>query len=69
MAARKSVLSPAPARPQLDRLLNEALIKGVTDEQLIEQRASFAYGNAPEGSNITKESARNASRSVRLIHA
>jgi hypothetical protein len=69
MAARKSVISPAPARPDLDRLLEQARNTGVTDEQLLEQRASFAYGNAPEGSRITKESARLASRTVRLVHA
>ncbi|MDZ7601435.1 MAG: hypothetical protein U1A06_08705 [Hoeflea sp.] len=69
MAARKTVMSAAPARPELERLLDRARREGVSDEQLIEQRTSFAYGNAPEGSNITKESARNASQSVRLIHA
>jgi hypothetical protein len=69
MAARKTVMIPAPSRPELDRLLENARKNGVTDEQLMEQRASFAYGNAPEGSRITKESARTASQSVRLIHA
>lgn len=69
MAARKTVMTPAPPRPELDRLLENAKSVGVTDEQLMEQRASFAYGNAPDGSRITKESARLASQSVRLIHA
>jgi len=69
MAVRKSVISPAPARPELEELLAKARVKGVSDEQLMEQRASFAYGNAPEGSRITKESARTASQSVRLLHA
>ena len=69
MAARKTVMTPAPSRPGLDELLNNAREIRITDEQLMEQRASFAYGNAPEGSNITKESARAASHSVRLIHA
>jgi hypothetical protein len=66
MAARKSVLKPAPPRPELDRLLAESLRAGVTNEQLQEQRVSFVYGNAPEGSRITKESARKASRSIRI---
>ncbi|MER9724081.1 MULTISPECIES: hypothetical protein [unclassified Mesorhizobium] len=69
MAARKTLMTAAPARPELDRLLEEARREGVTDEQLIEQRASFAYGNAPQDSNITKESARTASQTVRLLHA
>lgn len=69
MAARKTVITPAPARPELDRLLEAARVQGVSEAQLQEQRASFAYGNAPEGSTVTKESARDASRTVRLIHA
>jgi hypothetical protein len=66
MAARKSVLKPAPARPELDRLLETSLRAGITNEQLQEQRVSFVYGNAPEGSRITKESARKASRNIRI---
>jgi hypothetical protein len=66
MAARKSVLKPAPPRPELDRLLAASIQAGVTDEQLQEQRISFAYGNAPDGSRITKESARVAARSIRI---
>ncbi|MBX3491950.1 MAG: hypothetical protein KF899_03265 [Parvibaculum sp.] len=70
MAARKPTLTKAPPRPQLDALIAEARQKGVTDEQLQEQRASFAYGNAPAGADrITKESARDASRRNRLIVA
>lgn len=68
MAARKTVITPAPARPELDRLIEDAQRRGVTDDQLKEQRASFVYGNAPEGSKITKESARSASQSIRMLH-
>ena len=68
MAARKPVITPAPARPELERLVELARRRGVTNEELQEQRASFAFGNAPQGSTITKESARNASRTVRLIN-
>jgi hypothetical protein len=35
---------------------------------LEEQRVSFIYGNAPKGSRITKESARKAAKSRRLMH-
>lgn len=68
MAARKAALRPAPSRPDLDRLLAASIASGVTDEMLEEQRISFAYGNAPEGSRITKDSARRASRSIRVTH-
>lgn len=67
MAERKSVASPAPSRPELESLLEDARARKITDDELREQRASFAFGNAPAGSTITKESARNASRTVRLI--
>lgn len=69
MAERKSVLKPAPPRPELQRLLAASIAVGVTDEQLQEQRVSFAYGNAPEGSRITKDSARLASKSIKIAHA
>jgi hypothetical protein len=66
MAARKSVLKPAPQRAELERLLAESVAAGVTDEQLREQRISFVYGNAPEGSRITRDSARSATESMRI---
>jgi hypothetical protein len=69
MAIRKSILKAAPPRPELDRLLEAARKSSITDDELQEQRASFAYGNAPENSRITKESARSAARSLRLSRA
>jgi hypothetical protein len=54
MAARKSFFGPAPNHPELDRLRDDTRNLKVTDEQLAEQRVSFIYGNAPEGSGITK---------------
>ena len=66
MAARKPLLGPAPAHPELDRLREETRALKVTDEQLAEQRISFVYGNAPVGSMITKESARIASKRFRV---
>ena len=69
MVTRKPTLSPPPARPELDDLIAKARQTALTDEMLKEQRASFAYGNAPEGSSITKESARRASQTVRLMPA
>lgn len=68
MAARKPALTKAPARPELEQLLAAAIAAGVSDEELEEQRVSFAYGNAPEGSRITKDSARMSSKTIRVTH-
>lgn len=66
MAARKPILGPTPDHPELDRLLEQARKTEITDEQLKEQRISFAYGNAPADAKITKESVREASDSFRI---
>ena len=66
MAARKSVLGPPPNHPELDRLLEKARTVEITDEQLQEQRISFAYGNAPASSTNTKDSVREASKRIRI---
>jgi hypothetical protein len=66
MAARKPLIGPTPNHPELDKLLEHARAAPATDEQLREQRISFAYGNAPESAPITKESLRKASQSLRL---
>lgn len=66
MAERKSAFKRAPKRPGLERLLENAKSVPITDELLLEQRVSFVYGNAPQGSRITKESARNAAHHIRV---
>lgn len=66
MAPRKTLFNRGPERPELEALLSASISRGVTEEQLQEQRVSFAYGNAPEGSRITKDSARMASKSIRV---
>lgn len=66
MAERKPVLGPAPEHPELDRLLEETRTIAVSEADLQEQRISFAYGNAPQASRITKESVRDASRTIRI---
>jgi hypothetical protein len=67
MAVRKSFLGPAPEHPELDELLVATKNIPVTDEQLREQRVSFAYGNAPvDAELITKDSVRNAVQSNRI---
>ncbi len=66
MAARKQFQSTLAVDPKLSRLLADARSKEVSEEDLHEQRISFAFGNAPESSHITKESVRAASRHIRL---
>jgi len=46
--------------------MDEARKRKVSEVELQEQRISFAFGNAPENSRITKESVRHASKRVRL---
>ena len=48
------------------KFLEESKRIPVTDEELREQRISFAYGNALESDYITKESVRHAAASLRL---
>jgi hypothetical protein len=69
MAVRKVFFGPSPKHTALDQLLEAAKATPVTDEQLQEQRVSFAFGNAPTSSKITKESVRSASKGIRIVHA
>jgi len=67
MALRKQFQSNLQLKPELQRLLEEARNTEVSDEELREQRVSFAFGNAPaDAENITKASVRSASESVLL---
>ena len=66
MADRKQFLNVASADTDLVRLLDETRDVQVTDEQLREQRISFAFGNAPHSLDITRDSVVRASESMRL---
>lgn len=66
MAARKQFQSALTVTPELARLLADARSKEVSEEDLHEQRISFAFGNAPESKLITKDSVRLASQHIRL---
>ena len=66
MADRKQFLSASPADEELLALLELARKKGVTEEELREQRISFAYGNAMNSDEITKDSVRGSSQNIRL---
>jgi hypothetical protein len=69
MAIRKSFLRVAPEDKELTELLHAAVKKGVSEEQLSEQRVSFAYGNAPADSAVSKDSVREASKHNKLLTA
>ncbi len=66
MADRKQFDNVPAPDPELTRLLSRA--KAATEDELREQRISFAFGNAPFSSDrITKESVRVASKHIKLI--
>jgi hypothetical protein len=67
MVARQALFQRGPERPELKRLLEEARKVKITDEEFAEQRVSFAFGNAPESSTITKDSARLAAKKIRVF--
>jgi hypothetical protein len=67
MADRKQFQNVSAPDPELMRLLDESRKRVVTEEELREQRVSFAFGNAPESELITKDSVRAASTHIRLL--
>lgn len=65
MALRKQFQSNLQVKPELQQLLEEARNREVSDDEIREQRVSFAFGNAPfDAENITKASVRSASQSL-----
>ena len=67
MAGRKQFLNANAADPELMRILEASRNTPVTEEELHEQRISFAFGNAPDSDLITKDSVRRASENIRLL--
>jgi hypothetical protein len=68
MADRKQFENVPDVDPELKKLLEIARAKDVTEEELHEQRISFAFGNAPFSSErITRESVRSASQNIKLV--
>jgi hypothetical protein len=68
MADRKQFLGNITVNPELKKVLEASHSKQVTEDELQEQRISFAFGNAPvSATNITKESVRQTSKKVRLL--
>lgn len=67
MPDRKQFQSSLSVSPELQKLLEDARGKEVTQDELQEQRVSFAFGNAPPSSElITKESVTRASQHIGL---
>jgi hypothetical protein len=67
MADRKQFQNVAEPDAELVRLLAASRNRPITEEELQEQRISFAFGNAPESKLITKDSVRHASKHIRLL--
>ncbi|MCA9711443.1 MAG: hypothetical protein KDK70_36735, partial [Myxococcales bacterium] len=65
MPARKQFQTSLKPNPELARLMAEARTREVSEEELREQRISFAFGNAPPSDLITKDSVRNTSQHIR----
>lgn len=67
MADRKPFIGDIKVDEELKGLLDESRKTPVTNDELIAQRISFAYGNAPANAkNITKDSVRKASQHILL---
>ena len=68
MAERKPFIGPIKTNPELKRLLDESRRTPVTEDELREQRISFAYGNAPANAkSITKDSVRKTAQHIKLL--
>ncbi len=67
MADRKQFQNVTAPDPELMRLLDASRNKPITEEELQEQRISFAFGNSPDSAFITKDSVRLASKHIKLL--
>jgi hypothetical protein len=68
MADRKQFPNIPAVDPEFALLLSESRTRPVTEEELQEQRVSFAYGNAPAAADrITKDSVRAAAKHIKML--
>ncbi len=69
MANRQQFLRNVESDPELSRVLESSKAKQVTEDELRQQRISFAFGNAPRSSEarISKDSVRIASENIKLL--
>lgn len=68
MADRKQFPAVPAVDETLTRLLEASRESQVPEDELREQRISFAFGNALDSEMITKESVRESSKHVRLLY-
>lgn len=66
MAERKPFYEISKVKESLRKLLENARGIEITEEQLREQRISFAFGNTLNSELITKESVTKASNTIKL---
>ena len=66
MADRKQFAGTFALSDDLKKLIESSKRTPVSEEQLREQRVSFAFGNSPDSEFITKETVRKASKTIRL---
>jgi len=66
MAERKPFLGKSRPDEELMKLLEETREREISDEELFEQRVSFAYGNAMSDA-ITKENVRKSAKRFRSV--
>jgi hypothetical protein len=66
MALRKQSVQRVEVRTDLQEMLVHSRQKRVSEEELHEQRISFAFGNAMNIEKITKDSIRTTSQRLRL---
>lgn len=66
MALRKQTAQRTEVRSDLKEMIKKTKLKRVTEDELHEQRISFAFGNAMSNEKITKDSVRTTAQRVRL---
>jgi hypothetical protein len=66
MPERVQFLSKWQADEELLNLLKDAKNREVSEDELHEQRVSFAYGNAMNFERITKDTVRRTSQHIKL---
>lgn len=66
MAQRKQSVVRAPVRDDLVAAVKHSRSRKVTDDELHEQRISFAFGQALNSEKVTKDSVRTTAQRVRL---
>jgi hypothetical protein len=67
MADRKQFLGVVQTNPALLETLKVSRTRTVSEDELREQRVSFAFGNSFNSKVITKDSVRHASQNVRIF--